>query len=109
MRKPVDRYLEIASGLTGLTIETAERIVARLVKEGEIAADRAERVVHDLIAASREGNETLTGRVRDEVERAIDRFDLARMADLDRLEERMVKLVRSSGGSATTGNTSHDT
>jgi polyhydroxyalkanoate synthesis regulator phasin len=101
VRNRLERYLEIATGLTGVTAATAERVVARLVKEGEVAADRAEHTVQELLAASQRNTDAVTRLVREEVERAVDRLDLASMMDLERLEERVLSRLRSTDAAGT--------
>lgn len=109
MRNPLERYLDIAVGITGVTAQTAERLVQRLVKEGEVAADRAERVVADMLAASQRNREALTDLVRAEVERAVGRLNLASLVDVDELEERVVRRLREEGGVAQAGADPPDT
>lgn len=89
MPNPLNRYVEMAAGLTTVTVQAAERIVQRLVQEGEVAADRAERVVADVLEASERNRGELMELVRAEVDRAVERLNLATRGDLDAMEERL--------------------
>lgn len=97
VRKPLERYLEIAAGLTGVTAQTAERLVQRLVKEGEVAADRAERIVADLLALSQRNRELVTELVRTEVDRAMARLTPTAAVDVEELADRVVQRLRADG------------
>ena len=71
------KYVDMATGLTELTRQNAERVVRGLVKQGEIAADQVERSVDDLLKRSEKNRRAVTALVRSEVERTIGRLGLA--------------------------------
>lgn len=79
------RYLDLASGLGGVTRKGAESVVRTLVKQGEIAADRAERAVDELLQRSEGNRKVVAALVRTETERAVARLGLAAQADVDAL------------------------
>lgn len=91
------RYLEIASGLTNVTRKKAETAVKGLVKRGEIAAERTEKAVDDLLTRSEQNRKVLSDLVSQETERNVKRLGLATKKDLDRLERKVDRLA--SGGS----------
>lgn len=98
------RYLETATELTAVTRRRAEAVVRSLVKQGEVAADRAERSVEDLLARSERNRRVVSELVTREVERTVDRLGLVHREELDRLTERVERLEDtepSSTGSAT--------
>lgn len=99
MPNPLQRYVEMAAGLTTATVHTAERVVQRLVQEGEVAADRAERAVADVLDASQRNRAALMELVRGEVERAVDRLNLATRGDLEAMEERLLARISAPAAS----------
>jgi polyhydroxyalkanoate synthesis regulator phasin len=92
------KYLEAASGLTEVTQRRAEQLVKGLVKQGEVAAERAEKVVDDLLKRSQQNRKTIAGLVKTETERAVERIGLARQADVQRLERKIAELEKSRSG-----------
>jgi polyhydroxyalkanoate synthesis regulator phasin len=101
VNKAWQRYIEAASGLTDMTQQRAERVVKSLVKQGEVAAERAEKAVDELLSRSEQNRKAFSGVVRSETEKAIGRLGVARQRDLDRLERRIAQLEqRAAGGSA---------
>ena len=46
---PWEKYIETAASVTEVTRKRAEAIVKNLVKQGEVAADRAEKTVDELL------------------------------------------------------------
>ncbi len=92
MDGPLQRPLEGLVGVTSLTRRGAESIVRTLVQQGEVAADRAERAVDELLARSERNRSALAELVRTETERAVGRLGLARQEDVDALAERVARL-----------------
>lgn len=91
------RYVDAAGSLTQTTRKRAESIVRNLVKQGEIASDRAEKAVEDLLNRSEENRKAVASIVRTETERAVGRLGLARQSQVDRLAERVDKLEQQTG------------
>lgn len=87
------RYLEIASGLTNVTRKKAEAAVKGLVKRGEIAAERTEKAVDDLLTRSEQNRKVLSDLVSQETERNVKRLGLATKKDLERLERKVDRLA----------------
>ena len=81
--------MELVGELTGATLATAERVVARLVKDGDVAADRAEELVQDLLSTTARSRDQLVQLIRAEIARAVEVLDLATRDDLDDLEQRL--------------------
>lgn len=88
------RYAELASDLTRTTLHVTERALAQFVRQGEVAADRAERLVEEIISRSVEGSGALAALVRTEVERTIERAGFVRSEELDALR-RQVDALRA--------------
>ena len=101
MNKAWQRYLEMATGATNVTQRRAEQVVKSLVKQGELAAERAEKAVDDLLQRSEENRKAVASIVRSETERAVGRLGLARQRDIDRLERKVERLeAKVAGGAA---------
>ena len=58
------KYWDMASGLVEATQKRAEPVVRALVKQGEIAAERAEKAVDDLLKSSQENRQAIRKLVR---------------------------------------------
>ncbi|MPZ88271.1 MAG: hypothetical protein GEU81_09390 [Nitriliruptorales bacterium] len=86
------RYLDLANGLGRVTQRGAERAVKTLVKQGEIAADLAERAVDDLLTRSEANRRAARTMVESEMERAIARLGLVRQEEVERLRSRIEHL-----------------
>lgn len=89
------RYLDLANGLGQVTQRGAEVVVKALVKQGEIAADFAERAVDDLLARSEANRQAVRTMVEAEMDRAIARLGLVRREEVDRLRSRIEGLESS--------------
>lgn len=98
MNKEWQKYLDLASGLREATQKRAESVVRTLVKQGEIATDRAEKAVDELLSRSESNRKAIASIVRSETEKAVDRLGLVRQKDLRALERKVEKLERASGG-----------
>jgi len=75
-----------------VTLGGAEAVVRTLVRQGEVAADRAEQVLDDLLGRSENNREAITALVTGEIDRAVGRLGLVRAQDLDGLRERVAEL-----------------
>lgn len=103
MNDGLQRYVDLASGLTRTTLGTTERVLAQFVRQGEVAAEHAERLLDEVVTRSVDGSGALAALVRSEVERAIEHAghpgaeDVQALRrevdglrrDVDRLEERL--------------------
>lgn len=94
MDKAWQKYLDMASGLTKITQKRAEQVVRSLVKQGEVATDRAEKTVDELLSRSEANRKAAAQIVRSEVDKAVERLGLVRQRDLRALERRIDELER---------------
>jgi polyhydroxyalkanoate synthesis regulator phasin len=88
----LQRYLELASGLTRTTLGTTERMLAGFVRQGEVAAEHAERLLDEIVARSVEGSGALARLVTSEVEQAVERAGYARAEEVDELRHEVEAL-----------------
>lgn len=91
------KYWGMASGLVEATQKRAEPVVRAMVKQGEIAAEKAEKAVDELLKASQSNRKALSALVRAETEKAVERLGLVRRRDVRHLERRIEKLERQVG------------
>lgn len=107
MSDGLQRYLEVASGLTRTTLGATERAVAQFVRQGEVAAEHAERLLDEMIAKSVASSGAVAQLVRAEVDRAVERAGFVRGTELDALRAEIAELRRQAvahnGASPTTG------
>ncbi len=94
MSDGLQRYLEVASGLTRTTLGLTERAVAQFVRQGEVAAEHAERLLDEVIARSVDSSGALAQLVRAEVERGMQRAGFVRSDELDGLRRDVEALRR---------------
>jgi polyhydroxyalkanoate synthesis regulator phasin len=94
-RRAVDSAWQRVASVTG---RGAESVVRTLVKQGEVAADRAERAIEDLLGFSEANRRAVVTLVRSETERAVARLGLVRQAEVDALRARVEQLERAAGG-----------
>lgn len=96
MSDGLQRYLEVASDVTRTSWGVTERAVAQFVRQGEVAAEHAERLVDELIARSVESSGAVAQLVRAEVERAIERAGFVRSEELEALRNEVWRLRRQT-------------
>ncbi|MDP8970009.1 MAG: hypothetical protein M3N52_05855, partial [Actinomycetota bacterium] len=84
--------LDLVTGATQATQQRAESVVKALIKQGEIAADRMEAAVDDLLERSQSNRKAIAALVRAETERAVGRLGLARQSDIERLQAKIARL-----------------
>lgn len=92
------KYWDMASGLVEATQKRAEPVVRALVKQGEIAAERAEKAVDELLTMSQSNRKTISKMVREETKKAVDRFGLVRQKEIAHLERKVERLERKLAG-----------
>jgi len=85
------QYLEAGMQVGEMTRAQAQRLVRQLVKEGQVAEERARSYVDDIMARSRKRTDELTALVRREVAGQLSSLGLATKADLDALERKLTK------------------
>lgn len=102
MSDGLQHYLEVASGLTRTTLGATERAVAQFVRQGEVAAEYAERLLDEVIARSVDGSGAVAQLVRTEVARALERAGVARAEEVEELRRQVDELARrlAAGGLA---------
>jgi polyhydroxyalkanoate synthesis regulator phasin len=103
----LQRYVELASDLTRTTLGTTERVLAQFVRQGEVAAEHAERLVDEVVARSIAGSDALAQLIRSEVEQAVERAGYVRAEEVDGLRREIdnlrARLVALNGDVPATG------
>lgn len=83
------QLLEAGMQVTEVTRAQAQRVVKQLVKEGQVAEERAKGYVDELVSRSRKRTEELTKLVRREIADQASALGLATQEDLKRLENKL--------------------
>lgn len=85
MNEGLQRYMDLASSLTRTTLGTTERLLAGFVRQGEAAAEQAERLLDEIIARSVDSSGALARLVKTEVEQAVKRAGYVRADEVEEL------------------------
>ncbi len=85
------RLLDTGMQFTALTRSEAQRRAQELVREGQLAQERVQTFVDDLVRTSRKRADALMDVVRREIQRQVEALGIATKVDLDRLEARVRK------------------
>ena len=92
MNEGLQRYLDLASGLTRTTLGTTERVLAGFARQGEVAAEHAERLLDEIVTRSVDGSGALARLVRSEVEQAVERAGYVRTEEVEALRREVEDL-----------------
>jgi polyhydroxyalkanoate synthesis regulator phasin len=90
----MDKYLETAMPLIEMTRKRAEQIAKTMVKQGEIAAEKTEKAVEDLLKRSEANRKAVAAIVKAETEKAVGRLGVARQAEVNRLKREVASLQK---------------
>lgn len=90
------RYLDAGLELGAMTQARAEALVRDLVKAGEVQADQARDLVGELLERSRKNTERIVELVREEVKAQITNLGLASKADVERVEQRILRAFNAA-------------
>ena len=82
-------FLEAGKEFSALTRAEAQRLTDQLVREGQLAQDRAQTFVDELVESSKRRADELVDVVRSEFRRQVKSLGIATKHDLARLEERL--------------------
>lgn len=84
----------IYAGL-GLALRTRDAVLdtgRRIVEESSMSEEEGRKFVDDLLKQSDDVRGRLSDLIEERVSAVLDRFDLARKSDIDRLEQRIAEL-----------------
>ena len=90
------RYLDAGLEWTSMTRARAEALVRDLVEAGEVQADQARDLAGELLERSRKNTERIVELVRQEVKEQITNLGLASTADVERVEQRILRTVNAA-------------
>jgi len=90
------QYIEQATQLRALTRAQAQRMTRDLVREGQLAQERAQSYVDELVERSRKRTEDLVSLVRKEVKSQIASLGIATKEDIAKLESRVTQLANQA-------------
>lgn len=90
------RFLEVGQEFTAMTRAEARRRAKELVREGQLAQERMQGFVDELVRTSRQRADDLVEVVRKEIQRQMEALGIATKDDLKRLETRLRKTEKAS-------------
>jgi polyhydroxyalkanoate synthesis regulator phasin len=88
-RPDVRKYLDAGTQFTEVKRAEARRRAKELIREGQLAQERAQQFVDELVESSRRRAEELAEVMRGEVQRQIGVLGIATKSDLARLEAKL--------------------
>lgn len=90
------QYLDAGVEFTQLRRSQAQKIVRDLVKNGQLAQEKTQSYVDELLERSRKRTEALVEAVRAEVRGQFETLGIATKDDLERLERKLARASRAS-------------
>ena len=84
-----EQYLQALVSLSDLTRTQAERVAARLAKQGEVQSAQVGRVAEDLMRRTQKNRETMSRLVQREVKRQLGVLGMATRDEVARLQQRV--------------------
>ena len=105
MKDALKGYLELANGLTEVSLQKATAAAKALVAQGEATAGQVTSLADDLLAQSRSNSEALAALVKFEVDKTLGRVGLASIDEVNELTARVRSLeaqLREGAGPAAT-------
>jgi polyhydroxyalkanoate synthesis regulator phasin len=90
-------FLEAGMHFTAMTRSEARRLAQQLVTEGQLAQERAQSFVDEMVDSSKRRADELVDVVRGEFQRQVTALGIATKEDLAELERRLAKAGAKSG------------
>jgi polyhydroxyalkanoate synthesis regulator phasin len=90
------QFLDAGMQFTAMTRAEARRRAEELVREGQLAQERAQAFVDDLVRTSRQRADELLDVVRKEIQRQVEALGIATKEDLGRLEARVDRAEKAA-------------
>lgn len=94
-----DKIMKLGLGMWGLTEDKAKELVDDMIKRGQAMKEERPGLLRRIMEEAEARRKEFDRRVEERLERAVERFKLARKADLDeavgRLEERLDRLEKA--------------
>ncbi len=97
MKDLLRKFFALGFGAMVITKEAAEKLVAELVKKGEVGQEEARDLVNDLLERGKKGQEEMQKVIRQETARMLGELNLPSRDDLLRLEEKLDRLLNQRG------------
>ena len=84
-----EQYLQALASLTEMTRTQAERVAARLARQGDLQSGQVGRVAEDLLRRTQKNRETVSRLVQREVKRQLGVLGIATRDEVARLQQRI--------------------
>lgn len=97
MKDLIKRGLALGLGFAVVSKEQIEKVIDELVKKGEISAGESKDLMSELLQKGEEQQKEINAKLRDQVKKILEEFNVPSKADFDRLEKRIVQLENAQG------------
>jgi polyhydroxyalkanoate synthesis regulator phasin len=84
-----EQYMQALASLTEMTRTQAERVAARLARQGDLQSGQVSRVAEDLLRRTQKNRETVSRLVQREVKRQLGMLGIASRDEVARLQQRV--------------------
>jgi polyhydroxyalkanoate synthesis regulator phasin len=91
-----EQYVQAMASLTEVTRSRAERLAARLAKQGELQSAQVGRFAEQLVRRTRRNRETLSRLIQREVKRQLGALGIATRDEVARLQQRVRALEQAA-------------
>lgn len=79
-------------GLAALTKDKVEELAQDFIEQGKMSEKEGEKLVDDIMKRSRESQQELTGQIDKLVREGLEKMNLAKMSDMERLQDEIAEL-----------------
>jgi polyhydroxyalkanoate synthesis regulator phasin len=81
-------------GLAALTKDKVEELAKDFIEQGKMSEKEGEKLVDDIMKRSRESQQELTEQVEKLVQEALEKMNLAKMSDMELLQDEIAELKK---------------
>jgi polyhydroxyalkanoate synthesis regulator phasin len=106
-----EKMFLLGVGFFSMTKDKVESTVNELVERGRLSQEEGKTLISDISSRGSEQRDTFVGFVHDEIAKAMDRANIARKSDIDRLEAEIAALraeLRGESAPAASGEAAPD-
>lgn len=94
MFETIDKLMFAGLGALSMTKERAEKIFDDYVRRGQMEKEGRSGFVKDMVDSAEKSRKNLEKLISEQVEKTVDKLNLASKDDIERLEEKINKLLK---------------
>lgn len=98
MTNILEKSVYLGLGILSMTRERAEEIIDDLVERGKVSKDESAKAVRDLMDRVENEKRSLEKKINSMVEDTIKRMHLATRHDIDALNKKLDKIIKTQAG-----------